>query len=418
MVNNNNSFSGKQKIALALAQGPAKMALRRTYEMQNAVTGSNRKPAVRKRVTAQQVAFRMQPGSVGQRGQPLEVKHYWDQTPASSNVMAPRGFGYYDAFRHTPSTVLTAFSIGPATPIQATTVFSVETSRPYPWDDDRNPLYVKGEGGTRMLIIYPARDNTQAVLLQLPTKNFGTDAAPNPKFQTSALVDYHYYNSPQLETDAPQSAMPARCSARVRNYTESLAVGGLVRVLRVTTGFDIGNATEEGKNKDAAWFAAQCTAIRNHERTRTYDAAELRETMQKNCTVVDSTRSTTFNQFAATPIESEMLDPTFTPIVFLFEPFASTLGPQLLSGGGNVYEFNLCTQFLAHYRQGTMLANMAIDPRSDVALHNKHKNEEERKGSTLESVANVISHVGRVAWDHRREIMGVAKKVAPYVLAA
>ena len=43
----------------------------------------------------------------------------WKTTPASPNVMAPRGFGYYDAFHNLPDSAMTHMSIGPATPMNA-----------------------------------------------------------------------------------------------------------------------------------------------------------------------------------------------------------------------------------------------------------------------------------------------------------
>lgn len=35
----------------------------------------------------------------------------WSQTPASSNIIAPRGFGFYDAFAHGPHETATALSL-------------------------------------------------------------------------------------------------------------------------------------------------------------------------------------------------------------------------------------------------------------------------------------------------------------------
>ena len=43
----------------------------------------------------------------------------WKTTPASFNVVAPSGFGYYDAFHNLPDSAMTHMSIGPATPMNA-----------------------------------------------------------------------------------------------------------------------------------------------------------------------------------------------------------------------------------------------------------------------------------------------------------
>jgi hypothetical protein len=224
-------------------------------------------------------------------------------------------------------------------------------------------------------------------------------------------------------------------------------VGGIVRVLRMTTGVGLLDAPSGTDNQALALLME---AIRVHSRTRTYGGEEMCDSQQKNCTVVDQSRATRFDDFgasgnSATLVHNDLLpwtkdlgweqdptlpggqisnftvglhDPSFTPIAILFEPFVYSSGTTAVVLG-NQYEVNVRSQFLAHYDQGTMLANMAIDPPSDQNGLNKHRNNEEAKGSTLERVADSLKHGIENAWAHKGDIIpaGYAayKFAAPYL---
>lgn len=354
------------------------------------------------------------PSSMPRGVMPDMTKGNWGQTPATSNTLAPRGFGYYDAFAHDPFSVATYQSIGPATPIVGTTICNqITTKKPAPLTTSAL------ESGAILLIVFPALTNTQAVA-----------------YSCSSLVDADIihslsYNSPQLAADQPDAAIATRCSMRIRNWTQAIGVGGIVRVLRMTTGVGLlANPT----GTDNQTLAELQESIRVHTRTRTYGGEELQDTQQKNCTVVDQSRATAFDYFGNTTstdtwIRNDTLpwtaelgweqdpaiaggkitqftaglhNPAFTPIAILFEPFvyASTAGSS-----GNTYEVNVRSQFLAHYEQGTMLANMAIDPPTDANGMNKHRNTEESKGSTLENIANSLKSGGEYAWQHKADII-------------
>ena len=74
--------------------------------------------------------------------------------------------------------------------------------------------------------------------------------------------------------------------------------------------------------------------------------------------------------------------PTFTPIFILFEPnvAASAVGNNQV---GNEYEIKICSQFHCHFKQGSTLANMAKEPRVNMALHNRAHHQEESLGSYM-----------------------------------
>jgi hypothetical protein len=399
-------LTANQRRALSEAVPAAKAAMRAVYSMQNSgqVPGRARdaKQAARARPRRRQgqssTALQTMPrGAAGPRGvMPDSTQYHWDQTPASSNVVAPRGFGYYDAFTHGPQDAVTSFSVGPATPIQANTRANVETKTP------------TGAGaadlGVSMIIVYPAVCDTQAVLYQCGP------ASTDPVFSAR-------FNSPQLApSGGPEAAMATRCSLQIRNITQVLNQGGVVRSLRVTTGIIAPDILYTGTSQDLLDLAEH---VRNHARTRSYAGADLVDNKQINCTVVDQPRATTFLDFqpkvliedlpwypqppAATPpggavgaFTLGLHNPTYTPIILLFESFPTA----------NSYEISIRTQFLSHYVQGSMLANLAVTAPSVGDKLNPHRDNEERRGSVLHDVGQAIEQAGKWALTHGGEIMG------------
>jgi hypothetical protein len=358
------------------------------------------------------------PQAARSRGEmPDMSKGNWSQTPATSNVLAPRGFGYYDAFEHDPYTAATHMSIGPATPILGTTVCGsgLVTGAPRPLDGLPGSL----ETGGKLLIVMPSPGVVQARLFECSSQD-GLDYSQSAD-----------YASTQLNSDQPDNCIPTRCSLRLRNWTQHVGTGGQVRILRMTTGValsgTIGGQASATRNVELANFME---AIRTHARTRTYGGEELIETHQKNCTVVDQSKATWFTDFnsqmsvrdvpwatqqgwpATDAIDAFTLalhDPSYTPIALLFEPFEAAV-----SGGivGNKYEVSVRSQFLAHYAQGTMLANMACDPEARPDDMIRHRNHEEGKGSVLERVGKALQQGASWAWNHREQIGGMVGRFA------
>jgi len=402
-------LTAKQTNALVAAAPQVKAALRRMFNDQNAgkVPGRSRDQKQRggRQVRRPNMANlnRMPRGYNHPKGQmPDMSRGNWSQTPATSNVLAPRGFGYYDAFEHDPFSVATHMSIGPATPIVGTSVVAegLVTKKPA-------PLGPGGlESGAILLIIMPAAGDVQAQAFEC------SSALPND------IIKVTKHSSPQLAADHPDNAIPTRCSMRMRNWTQQVGVGGIVRVLRMTTGVALsGDYTLNSE------LAALMQGIRTHTRVRTYGGEELLDTHQKNCTVVDQSKATWFTdwnrltptaQLAWTDIAgwdqaatidqftTQLHDPAYTPIAVLFEPFVAAVSGATV---GNSYEINVRSQFLAHYAQGTMLANMAISaPTSPDAL-TKHRDHEEGKGSVLEKIGGAISQGASWAWNHKADII-------------
>jgi hypothetical protein len=160
--------------------------------------------------------------------------------------------------------------------------------------------------------------------------------------------------------------------------------------------------------------------IRDHRRTRTYRGTEFEEDLQKNCIVADQSRSLAFQNFdevipsnlvpwlpqGGTPTDvfpwvRNLYDPTYTPIAILFEPFLNVQPGGAGAPIGNTYQVTIQSQFLAHYKQGTMLANLAISPMSDSNTINVHRDKEEKKGSALDKIWHGVQQVAKFGWQNR-----------------
>jgi len=361
---------------------------------------------------------RMEPGGPRKGTQKnVAFGENWGQTPASNNNIAPRGFGYYDAFEHDPYSVATHMSIGPATPVVGTTIVSADliTIPPANIDNPHDPGD-QPEAGAKLLIVFPALGNTQAVLYWCD----GTSAG--------GAIKTHSFISPQLKEDQPDNAIATRCSLRIRNWSQQVAVGGIVRILRMTTGVALAGPSGGAGGPAVTTNLQLChlqDAIRVHKRTRTYGGEELLQTCQKNCTVVDQSKACWFATWEQSvpasqlpwtahahwdqdlmiePFTAGLHDPAYTPIAVLFEPFQASL-----AGVGNVYECSVRSQFLAHYAQGTMLANMAISSPTAPEALTKARDHEESKGSVLETQPSKISQAGNWAWNHKADIGNAAQ---------
>lgn len=378
-------------------------------------------------------------------------KKAWEYHPATSNLMAPRGLGYYDAFAMSCSSAVTSMTIGPTTPITGITVipriatdYNVFGSVPGSLSDS----------DAQLLIIGPARGRTQARLWKANPSSTGSAA-------DKALSED--FDCPQLSMDQPIDGIPARCSVQMKNFSNAFARGGRIRILRATTGRTlIPTLTTNGD----LWELMD--GIRSHWRTATYDGEDFSgkgsSSMQKNAIVLDQTRTLQFGAFdihkpldesglwweiqrykgdvthGAAPTEHDpavtiaasdlvymeeeaaignvvarasdgvlfeataarqhphakalpdidafteyTANPTFTPIFILFEPCVTGI-----SGGGvtgNEYEVKVCSQFHCHFKQGSTLANMAKEPRTNLGAINSATHAEESLGSYMKRAA-------------------------------
>jgi hypothetical protein len=422
------TLTRKQAVAITNAKGEAKNNLREFFKRQQQQQSGGKIQRLPSRLTTMPRAQPTAPGIM-----PVVARREtWSQTPASSNVVAPRGFGYYDAFSNDAYTGATHMSIGPATPIEANTMCNGIMTRAH------DSMQVIGLGtyevGMKLLVVYPSASATQAMLFTCSTDEHGEVNA-----QDSCTGQE--FNSPNLMSSPPDNAIPTRCSMRIRNWTQSVGTGGIVRVLRCTTGLSLGlsdlTTTPNTERTTNVALAVLCDEIRNHARTRVYSGSELCEMHQKNCSVVDQSKSTWFTDWnTQTPIDQvpwakpvygnvlgnwdhgdlsnftlQLHDPAYTPICVLFEPFIAAVNGANV---GNSYEVSIRSQFLAHYPQGTMLANMAFSPEHAPAKIEQARAKEESQGSMLANVAHAVRDAASWVWQHRGPIVAAGKAIRNY----
>jgi len=416
-------FTKKQQHAIQVASSHSKASaqkLRAAFTAQRSGArrgggngGGNSRPQRSRARAPAQMPSRISHSQVPRGGAPTRSQRQaWAINPATSDMMAPQGHGYYDAFTTFAGSAMTHLSIGPATPIVSKTTCLMSNGESIKTDY---------QFGAQMLVIGPSSSKTQAMLYRCSS---GRD---------DDAVDSVAFDSSQLQSDSPSESIPTRCSVRIRNYTNAYSLGGVVRVLRATTGMFLDR--DYTSNAD---FMNLLEGVRDHRRTCSYTGKEFVSALQTNCIVADQSRSLLFadngvspsaavlpwfvNEYAnkalpyadhnsntrltfdiEKPVDSFtcfVANPTFSPIVIIFEPFGA-------GATANTYECIVQSQFLAHYRQGTMLANLAITPSSNHAALEKHRNKEEAKGSMLSSV-------GKFLYNHRSEIaQGISTFAGP-----
>lgn len=356
------------------------------------------------------------------------AKQKWEQTPASSNVIAPRGLGYYDAYAHDSDNVATYMSIGPATSITAPTLVDSIETRPQKFLTYTGTNFgPRLEAGMILAIVYPSSSATQVRLFQC--RRATSQTAPDGyEYDDDDRIEEFSFQAPTLLEDPPNNCIPTRCSFRLQNFTQNVGRGGKIRILRMTTGVAL--FSNETSNVELCTLAQR---IRDTKRTVRYSGENLVEMHQKNASVVDQSKATWFNDFGGTrsvenmpwaidqpPVGQgwganqfvdnftyELHSPSFTPLCIMFEPFQfnSTVGGVTQ---GNTYELGVQAQFLCHYTQGGVLANMAFCPPVAPEALNKHRALEDSHGSTLHKIRDGAVSIGKFAWNHRAEIASAA----------
>lgn len=260
--------------------------------------GGNRMPTgrgQRQRISAQQI--QRMPRSLLYTGETFNntptkdlQRKAWQLTPATSNMMAPKGSEYYDAFR--PHPITTTMAIGAVTPIPAKTTFTISSSNV----------------GPSLVIIGPSCGHVQAMSWQFKLKT-GLTSAQLSEAASGALSGTYYdvsvnrYASPHLLEDHPMEAIPARCSVQVQNVSRKFDVGGSVYCMRLTAGHRINDTSSVG---DVLRF---CSGIINDKLATKHMASELNTSaLQKNSIVADQSRALMFKDWASVSLNDMHVD--------------------------------------------------------------------------------------------------------------
>lgn len=345
--------------------------------------------------------------------------------PTNRRQVAPTGQGYYDAFVQTPDSAVTLMSVGYATPIKGlarytTPMLSGFATVAGSGAPDGSTVNLPPVGSTNggsvaynpstmavdngMMLIF-SHTGVDATVARMYHKGF--DALGNATIQT-VDINCKQFEGMAIDTEV----MPVRGSLRIRNVTEALRVGGTVRVLRFPGGLtEPSNITEMDTLEEL---------VRSSVHTTTYSAHELTSMHQKNTYVCDQSRACFFYSVAQPPytgvvdplgvdqvagispastanhFETRLKLPAFTPLIVLFEPFAS----DGLTPHNNTYEITIAVQRLARFAPGSLLHGLATDTKTlPPTAINGFRDREEAIGSLLQKVQPLVGTITGAALD-------------------
>lgn len=363
-------------------------------------------------------------------------------SPAVRSRFAQRGLGYYDAFVCQPEALVLGSQVGPCTPVEGFTrylaaghagvldaMYDILTGIPNPTNiaglepkvSDNSTLIVINCGSSDFTVgrvFKLTDDSTRTGYAKVDRSDiqitafveFGQASAvmhnqhpsnPNYALNIENSLDnqqgYGYVN--QLDGD-PQSRsdpsgrvenIPLRLSAKIRNVTEQLAVGGEVRMLRYNGGMNLGYDVMEGPgaggvasaNTNPTYLVNHsdmgvkeymdiCDMIRDSKRSYTLGGEELTTTHQSNTYPSDHVRSMTFEDDRS--FVQAVREPSFCTLLILIDTFR----PSTAYGGapGNTYSIGITAQRAARFRPGTFLHSKAFAPPANQQQHGQHVRQE------------------------------------------
>jgi len=313
------------------------------------------------------------------KGPSMKKEQMFRQGALKSFQFAPRGHGYYDAFANKPDTATVSVTTGPATVIMG------HSSDTIPGIAMQNGLYQPhGEaslenppanhtGNATLVLFNPSASDSQVacqyslsiatglltvVKTELRVAQFSELGPVITNASTGAQHADAQPNVNNLKASRRVESIPLRGSARFRNITEKLAVGGLLRVLRYNGGLQLNIDTTGSYNDPAsgdatvAHFLEVCNMVRDSTRTRTFSGHELEVTHQSNCYPADFVRSMAFEKDRS--FYEAVAAPPYCTIVYLIDDYAASS-----SQVNNTYEFNFQVQRAARFGPGTILHGMS-----------------------------------------------------------
>jgi len=179
-------------------------------------------------------------------------------------------------------------------------------------------------------------------------------------------------------------SIPLRGSLRIRNISESFAVGGEVRFLRYSGGLLLGQSMNNQVVESGQVVASSpgylpdtmgvdeylkiCDMIRETKRAHTFTGKELTEPHQCNTHPADAIRSHTFQD--DTTFFEACHRPKFCTLLVLIDDFASS------GNVGNTYSLNMVVHRAGRFRPGTIHHNNAKDLPVNSGVSSSHANKE------------------------------------------
>jgi hypothetical protein len=204
-----------------------------------------------------------------------------------------------------------------------------------------------------------------------PTLQFQDHAG----YQTSAVHNSEQTgdgNSPIFDVSNFRriANLPLRGSIRIRNVTEAMAVGGIVRVLRLNGGIQLNRDSAGAKDKVSDYWEVDrvislCDTIRDSKRTKVFNGHEMNTMKQSNSYPVDFSSSMMFRKDQS--IFQAIANPAYSTVAILIDDFVSSSGGT--GGLNNSYELNLNVQRACRFDPSSVLGGMMTTMRVNAQMH-------------------------------------------------
>lgn len=325
---------------------------------------------------------------------------------------APRGHGYYDAFVQKPDTACVTATTGPATVVSGYSSDTVAAADPvtgvYPVTTDGVTI-AKGHTGSATLVIFNPGSSGHVVgeiltLAASPTGDLEVKSKEITCTQFTGIGNvtggHGHYDLPIRDPDVNNydhdptrqvEQIPLRGSLRIRNITESLSVGGVVRMLRYNGGFHLmpqyPTAFGDDKTREDSpdqsphpdTFLRLCAMVRDAPRTKVFSGHELMEMHQVNTYPADFVRSMAFE--SSRTFRAAVAAPAYCNLLILIDDFVSS--SSLVN---NTYEINVMVHRAARFGIGTLLHSMSRDLRVKPPSQAQQDHQEESSKPTGQPV--------------------------------
>jgi len=342
------------------------------------------------------------------KGPALKKHQLFAQGALKSFQFAPRGHGYYDAFVQKPDTACVTATTGPATVITGYSSDTISAADPvtgtYPSTTNGITVPLEHTGSATLVIFNPGSSgHVVGEILSLGLSSSGDLEVRSKEIKCSqftgignATGGHSHHDLPirdpdvnTLDTDPTRQVeqIPLRGSLRIRNITESLSVGGVVRMLRYNGGFHLmpqystaaGDQYSRADNPQQPaspdTFLRLCAMVRDAPRTKVFSGHELMEMHQTNTYPADFVRSMAFE--SSRSFRASVAAPAYCNLLILIDDFVSS--SSLVN---NSYEINVMVHRAARFGIGTLLGSMARDLRVKPPAQAQQDHQEEASKPT------------------------------------
>jgi len=356
-------------------------------------------------------------------GPPIRRPALFRQGALKSFQFAPRGHGYYDAFANRPDTATVSATTGPCTCIAGYSSDMImgpgQSIGEYKLlsNDYTTHTMVPVAANFKLVLFNPgASDDVIAKtyeLIEQPADGSGNTVSLHVDnitarqfhelgpvvMNTTGTADHQDANASVADRRPGRrvESIPLRGSVRFRNVTESLYVGGTVRVLRyngsLVTGDDEQGNAKIGKNAPTvAAVMALVETIRDSPRTKVFGGDELLVTHQSNSYPADFVRSMQFE--CDTHFDEALYRPGYCTTCILIDNFLSSANTP----ANNSYEFTFQVQKAARFGPGSLLhslqRNMLTVDHSGTTLNEQNRDAASPAGPLVGTTTRTHGRIG------------------------